>query len=491
MDDSNQKLVDGNTKVVADTSAELAHITQEIYKKNFELAERNKTLSLLRKIDEIILSSVTDVKQIAQQVLDVVAIDAEFKAVALYLPNPVMNVLRRVAVSRTELIESFLVQFQHLLYVEEVKISEDNNIIASCFREKKVQVTHDISSLLFPHGGEKEIDKFGAKDQIVCSLVYPFIVRGEAMGVIVISIGEDEVALSPTQLALIERLVGVIGIAIDNALLYQNIQAANERLKQLDKLKDDFVSVASHELRTPMTAIKSYLWMALDGQGGPLNDKQKYYVERGYASVERLIKLVNDMLNISRIESGRLTVEMSSIDIAKLVKEVVEEVGPRAKELGLSIEVEVGDGVPLVMADGDKIKEVIYNLIGNSMKFSQRGGKIIVSIIKWGKAVKLAVKDTGAGIALEDLPKLFQKFGILPGSYVTNQPTLGTGLGLYICRSLIELHGGRIWAVSEGHGKGATFIFTLKEFNQEELQEVNRKYNQSDVKVELISSKIL
>ena len=160
-------------------------------------------------------------------------------------------------------------------------------------------------------------------------------------------------------------MVGVIGIAIDNALLYQNIQGANERLKQLDRLKDDFVSVASHELRTPMTAIKSYLWMAIDGQGGPLNDKQKYYVDRGLESVERLIKLVNDMLNISRIESGRLTVEMSSVDIVKLVKSVIEEVGPRSKELGLSVEVEVGDGVPLVMADVDKIKEVVYNLIGN------------------------------------------------------------------------------------------------------------------------------
>ena len=470
---------------------DIEHINKEMYKKNFELAERNKTLSLLRKIDEIVLSSVTDVKQIAQQVLDVVATDAEFKAVALYLPNPIMNVLRRVAVSRTELIESFLVQFQHLLYVKEVKISEDKNLIASCFREKKVQVTYDIASLLFPYGDEKEIDKFSAKDQIVCSLVYPFIVRGEAMGVIVISIGEDEATLSPTQLALIERLVGVIGIAIDNALLYQNIQGANERLKQLDRLKDDFVSVASHELRTPMTAIKSYLWMALDGQGGPLNEKQAYYVQRGITSVERLIKLVNDMLNISRIDSGRLTVEMSSVDIVKLVKEVVEEVGPRVAELGLSVDVEVGNDVPLVMADADKIKEVVYNLIGNSMKFSQSGGKIIVSIIRKEKVVELAVKDSGAGIASEDLPKLFQKFGILPGSYVTNQPTLGTGLGLYICRLLVELHGGRIWAVSEGQGKGAIFTFTLKEFNQEELQEVNRKYKQSDVKVELISSKIL
>jgi signal transduction histidine kinase len=271
----------------------------------------------------------------------------------------------------------------------------------------------------------------------------------------------------------------------------KELQDKNDQLKQLDKLKDDFVSVASHELRTPMTAIKSYLWMALAGQGGPLNDKQKYYVQRSYSSVERLIKLVNDMLNISRIESGRLTVEMSSLNIVKLVKEVVEEVGPGAKELGVSVELEVGDDVPMVMADADKIKEVVYNLIGNSMKFTQSGGKIMVSISKKDKMVEVMVKDTGAGIAPEDLPKLFQKFGILPGSYVTNQPALGTGLGLYICRSLVELHGGRIRAASEGREKGATFTFSLKEFNEEEMREVNKKYKQSDRKAELISSKIL
>ena len=183
--------------------------------------------------------------------------------------------------------------------------------------------------------------------------------------------------------------------------------------------------------------------------------------------------------------------QMGSVNIVQLIKEVAEEVKPRARELGISINIETADDIPLVMADADKIKEVMYNLIGNSMKFTQSNGKITVSISKKEAMVELTVKDTGAGIASEDLPKLFQKFGILPGSYVTNQPTLGTGLGLYICRSLIELHGGKIWAVSDGKGKGAAFIFTLKELNQDELREVNEKYKQSDSRMELTSSKIL
>ncbi len=272
----------------------------------------------------------------------------------------------------------------------------------------------------------------------------------------------------------------------------QQITEANERLKQLDKLKDDFVSLASHELRTPMTAIKSYLWMAIAGKGGPLNEKQMYYAQRSYTSVDRLIKLVNDMLNISRIESGRLTVQMQPVKIEQLVRETIEEVTPRAKELGVNVLIEQqGGAVPDVLADSDKIKEVIYNLIGNSMKFTPSGGKITVSFVEKDKMVEAAVKDTGSGIAGDDLPKLFQKFGILPGSYVTNQPVSGTGLGLYICRSLIELHGGKIWASSEGKGKGSTFTFSLKEFNQGDLDMFNEKYNQQvETKVGLVHTLI-
>lgn len=330
-----------------------------------------------------------------------------------------------------------------------------------------------------------------------CNSIAAFPVRTmsqEVRGVIIF--GLDKV-ISDQDIELMTTFSNYAGIALGrmevlDRLRMFNIElvSANKHLKELDRLKDDFVSVASHELRTPMTSIKSYLWMAIAGQGGPLNEKQKYYSERAYASVERLIKLVNDMLNISRIESGRLTVEMGSVDIVKLVRDVVEEVGPRSKELGVSVDVEVEGDIPLVLADSDKIKEVIYNLVGNSMKFSQSGGKIVVGIRKKDGMVELSVKDEGAGIASEDLPKLFQKFGILPGSYVTNQPAMGTGLGLYICRSLVELHGGKIWAASDGQGKGATFAFTLKEFSEDDLRKVNEKYKQSDKKVDLISSKI-
>lgn len=252
-------------------------------------------------------------------------------------------------------------------------------------------------------------------------------------------------------------------------MLYNELQSANEKLKELDKLKDEFVSLASHELRTPMTAIKSYLWMTLQGDAGPLNDTQKLYLERAYSSVERLIKLVNDMLNISRIESGRVTVELQKTDLYKLTQEVVDDVQPRAGELGVHVAISPGNNLPEVIADPDKIKEVLFNLLGNSLKFTPKGGSITVSFGQNADMIETTVTDTGTGISPENISKLFQKFSMLAESYSANKNATGTGLGLYISRSIIDLHNGKIWALSDGVDKGSKFSFSLKVFKEDDL----------------------
>lgn len=341
------------------------------------------------------------------------------------------------------------------------------------------------------------------------ALVLPLYTRSETIGILALGNKLSGDMYTASDIQVLETFAPEAAVAIANAKAYKKInqfnitlreevqkatgelRQANEHLKELDKLKDDFVSVASHELRTPMTAIKSYLWMALAGQGGPLSDKLKYYLQRSYSSVDRLIKLVNDMLNISRIDSGRLTLQIEKSDIIKIVREVVDDITPRADELGIKIAIENPGSIPDVIIDPDKIKEVIYNLVGNSLKFTQRDGKITISFNQDNESVEINIADTGSGIAAEDLSKLFQKFGILPGTYVTNQPTFGTGLGLYICKSLIEMHDGKIWAKSEGKGKGAVFSFTVKKYSQNELEVFSQKFkNNREISVGLIHSQI-
>ncbi len=263
----------------------------------------------------------------------------------------------------------------------------------------------------------------------------------------------------------------------------------NEKLKEMDKLKDDFVSLASHELRTPMTAIKSYLSMALDGMGGQLTEKQRFYIDRAYVSTDRLIDLVNDMLNISRIESGRLTLNISKVFLDKLIQEVVDDVNPRSQELGVQVILDSSSPPPPIIGDYDKLKEVLFNLLGNSLKFTPKGGKITVSFKNDETFVIVKIVDTGSGIEADDLPKLFQKFSLLAGSYKNG--IAGTGLGLYICKSIIELHEGTITAASAGRDKGSEFVFTLKIFNNPDLQRLTAKFaHDSESTVELVHNQI-
>ena len=292
--------------------------------------------------------------------------------------------------------------------------------------------------------------------------------RGQRIIFTPITTGDEIESLSHSFASLVDQL-----LAREHLLeqISSQLKNANEKLKELDKLKTEFVSVASHELRTPMTAIKSYLWISLKGKAGQLNEKQKYYIERSYNSVDRLIRLVNDLLDISRIESGHISLDFQAVDIVILTQEVVDEFLPRASELGVTIIVQEQNTSLKVLADPDKIKQVLYNLIGNSLKFTPRGGVISIKFAQYGEFIDTRIKDTGSGILPDDIGKLFKKFGLLPGSYITNKTTVGgTGLGLFICRSIIGLHHGTIRADSPGVGKGATFIFTLRVFHESDLE---------------------
>ena len=153
-----------------------------------------------------------------------------------------------------------------------------------------------------------------------------------------------------------------------------------------------------------------------------------------------------------------------------LVQEVFDDVLPRAQELGITLKKDDGKNMPQVLADSDKVKEVLFNIIGNSLKFTPKDGTITVSFAQKDNMIQTTISDTGTGINPADIGKLFTKFSMISSSYISDRPIIGTGLGLYICKSIIELHGGKIWAESQGLGKGTQFIFTLKVATPEDLQ---------------------
>ncbi len=463
-----KKLLGVDTTGKSDLPQELVHINQEMYKKSVELSEKNKTLLLLRKIDEIILSSITDKNQIAQNVTSVLVSEAGFKIATLYTLGKNDGYLKRLAISRSSKNTDYNDEDINYFYLSNIPTTDVSNMVVHSITARRETSSNTLQNSILSANGEKAYAKIQDAYGIKSVFTHPLVVREQLIGAFVVCLTEEEQDISEYTRDLLERLVQVIGIAIDNATLYNEVEEANEKLKVLDKLKDEFVSLASHELRTPMTAIKSYLWMALSQKAGTLNEIQKKYLERAYSSVDRLIKLVNDMLNISRIESGRLTVEMQKVSLVNIVREVIDEVSPRAGELKVNVSIVPStDQIPDVIADPDKIKEVLFNLIGNSMKFTPQGGNITIAFSLNGDFVETKIKDTGAGISTENISKLFQKFSMLPESYKNNTTASGTGLGLYIARSIVELHNGKIWALSEGPGKGSEFAFTLKIYRED------------------------
>ena len=240
----------------------------------------------------------------------------------------------------------------------------------------------------------------------------------------------------------------------------QELMVANERLKELDKMKSLFLSNVSHELKTPLTAIGGLVDNLIDGLTGPLNGKQTRYMTGIKDSTERLARLIRDLLDLSVIETGKSELKPARFSLSRLIHEVVETLKPLAVEKGISVEIARTNGDATAWADRDKITQVLTNLIVNAVKFSPAGGSLKLSMTAANDRglLEVSVSDTGPGIPPTEVERIFHEF------YQISQPgrekTMGVGLGLAISKKLVEMHGGKI-RVESVPGEGSTFFFTL------------------------------
>ncbi|HXG53655.1 MAG TPA: ATP-binding protein [candidate division Zixibacteria bacterium] len=251
------------------------------------------------------------------------------------------------------------------------------------------------------------------------------------------------------------RILGLLSVGKD----ISEKKKVERRLKEVDRLKSDFVSNVSHELRTPLTAIKASVDNMLDGLTGPLTEKQTRYLSRIKSNADRLGRLIADLLDLSRIEAGKVALHPASLNAGQLTAEAAETLRPAAAEKLIELEVTLPEEPVFVWADRDKTIQVLINLLGNAIKFTPPRGLIRAGVEDDGSGwIKLWVEDTGPGIPEEQSVRIFDKFYQAEQS---NRPkTAGTGLGLSISKSLVEMHGGRIWVERSARG-GSRFCFTL------------------------------
>ena len=260
---------------------------------------------------------------------------------------------------------------------------------------------------------------------------------------------------------IINGIVFVLFIIFGYYLIRATIREIKRReeVEKISKAKSEFLSIASHQLRTPLSAIKGYLSMVVEGTYGGIPERAKKAIENVYLSNERLVKLVNAFLNITKIEMGGMETNFEKKSIEDLIFEAISELKIKAKEKNLYLKFEKPESpLPKISIDEEKIKEVILNLIDNAIKYTQKGGITIKTQIRNTK-YEIRISDTGEGLTKEEQEKLFESFS--RGTAGTRFWTEGVGLGLYVSRKFVELHKGKIWAESPGKGKGSTFIIEL------------------------------
>lgn len=322
------------------------------------------------------------------------------------------------------------------------------------------------------------------------NLVIPLFVKDDVIGIVLIGDKKSDDLYTQDDINTLSAIAGQLAMAIENARLYEKqkrfnqdlkvevkkatekLVAANKELQRLDDAKSEFLSIASHQLRTPTTIIRGYISMMQEGSFGPVPPIIQDNLKKVNSATDRLLSLIESLLDISRMEAGRLEFDMQATDLAAIAKGLIDDFKKKAEDKKLKLDFYFPKDLPKVSADPNKVKEVASNLIDNSIKYTPKG-EVSVGLHQEGASVVFSVQDTGLGVEPEDLPRLFNKF--VRGKDMVRVHTEGTGLGLYFARVVIENMGGRIWAESPGKNQGSKFCFSLPLADKGKAKKVSTK----------------
>ncbi len=324
--------------------------------------------------------------------------------------------------------------------------------ISRAIRERRVVYVPDILA-------EPQITYTGSAQQAIgyrSLLMVPMLRDGQPVGVI--GVGDREPGgLSNKHVTLVRIFADQAVIAIENVRLFNELESANRELEAASRHKSEFLANMSHELRTPLNAVIGFSEVLLQRMFGELNVKQDEYLQDIYASGQHLLSLINDILDLSKIEAGRMELELADFDLPTAIENALILVRERAGRRGIALHQAVDLRLGPIRGDERKIKQVLLNILSNALKFTPEGGRIGVRAGLADGMAEISVADTGVGIAPEDQEAVFEEFRQVG---TAAKKVEGTGLGLALSRKFIELHGGRIWVQSQV-GVGSTFTFTI------------------------------
>lgn len=440
-------------------------MTQSLKERDAAITSQLMQLQTLNRVGAAIISTF-DTDKLVATVLRLLIDNLGYRRMVLMLYDPQRQVAYRAH------IEGAPSAAQEAVAGFEIPIHDDGTLLGDVLLRGRPVYVRDIERVAARVS--PPLLELARREGVTCFVAAPLKSSQRIMGFIAADRGGEP--CHEQDVDLLMTTASQIAVAIDNAQAYQDLeeltetleqrvqertrelQTANEKLQELDRLKSAFVSIVSHELRTPMTSIKGYVENMLDGLTGGLSDRQSHYLTRVKYNVERLTRMINDLLDLSRIEAGRVELAVTPIPVAELVNEISESLLPLAQSKSIALHTATLGPPVSIMADRDKLHQILTNLVQNAVKFTPQGGDITIQTRRREDQVaEFCVADTGCGIPVEEQAKIFERF--YRGESIQAEQR-GAGLGLAITKSLVELHGGKIW-VESTPGRGSRFYFTM------------------------------
>lgn len=443
-----------------------ANIAQEIYRKNVELAHTNQTLSLLRSIDVLVLETENSLTDLVQGIAKALVDNSNYLFGAIFMRHSSDDDMPMSLGGFGSVSDgSTKGKFHETLNMIELHTD------LVWFKSKEYSLIVDLDSpdetflkSVFKSGADKLLSvATDLKCSSLCLVKLP--ARNNLVGILIVGVATDAKSLSLSDLEYLGRIGEAAGIAIDNKLLFeenQNIlkrlKRSNDKLKALDEAKDEFISMASHQLRTPLTSVKGYMSMVIEEDAGKLNVKQKALLDQAFLSSQRMVYLIADLLNVSRLRTGKFVIERQPTKLDEVISGEIMQLRETAKSRNLKLIYEKPKNFPALMLDETKTRQVIMNFADNAVYYTPNNGTIEIKLLDKSSTIEFLVIDNGIGVPKADHHHLFTKF-YRAGNARKARPD-GTGLGLFMAKKVIVAQGGAIIFKSQ-EGKGSTFGFSF------------------------------
>lgn len=432
-----------------------------------ELKERNVSLVTLQRITKDITETL-DFNKVVQNIADAVSTELGFIGAILVFVDDDGRTVRARAITNTPLTSRALKLLPRPFseYVTDLNDPNARNLAIDVLTSGETRFSESMADVVSPPVPKLLVKAIEKLIRIKTMILVPIVSEGKVIGVIEVGARRTREEVSAQEIETIKSMADQLGIVARNLKLFgqiqkanQDLEVANRHLQVLDQAKSEFVSIASHQLRTPMTGIMGYLSMLVEGDFGTIEPKHLDILKSLLDESQRMIRLINLFLNVSKIEAGKFTITKRETRLEELIGREIREVVKAAADKGLKLSfTKPKQALPAIAVDADKIQDVLLNLIDNAIKYTAKGS-VTVSAEYDDGGVTVHVADTGIGIKHEDIRELFNKFVRAKG--IAQIHPDGSGLGLFIAKSIVEGHGGRIWVDSPGEGKGSTFSFWL------------------------------